>query len=189
MQGILKEIATTNVTKTVHTKAYESISPTRPELSQTGKVILITGGGTGVGLSIAQSFVHASADTIIILGRRQAVLEAATSQLEALTKTTGTSTKILSHTCDLVKQSDVEAFWKALAAQNIVVDVLVHSAAKFTEPKPLLELGADEVWSQIEANAKAPLYFTEKFCKQENDKLDKQKVCTSIQRLTLVESS
>ena len=170
MQQTLKAIVVTNVTKTVHHKAYPAVSPARPELSQAGRVVLITGGGTGVGFSIAQSFVRASADTVIILGRRPSVLEAAASRLEAEAKATRTNTKITTRACDLVKQEDIEALWNDLAAQNIMVDVLVHSAAKFTEPKPLLELGADEVWSQIEANGKAPLYFTEKFCAQKTDK-------------------
>jgi hypothetical protein len=34
----------------------------------------------------------------------------------------------------------------------------------------LLELGADEVWSQMEVNAKSPLYFVEKFYKQGGEK-------------------
>ena len=170
MQQVLKAVAATNVTTTVHRKAYPAVSPTRSELSQAGRVVLITGGGTGVGFSIAKSFVRASADTVIIIGRRQSVLETAASRLEAEAKATGTNTKITTRACDLVKQEDIEALWNDLAAQNIMVDVLLGNAAKFTEPKPLLELGADEVWSQIEANAKAPLYFTEKFCAQKSDK-------------------
>ena len=50
------------------------------------------------------------------------------------------------------------------------MDVFVNNAAKFTEPKPLLELGSDEIWSQIEVNVQAPLYFTEKFCAQSSQK-------------------
>ena len=170
MQEMLKQLAATNVTKTVHRKAYPAVSPTRPELSQAGRVVLVTGGGTGIGFSIAQSFVRASADTVIIIGRRQSVLETAASRLQAEAKAVGTNTKITTRACDLVKQADIEALWNDLATQNITVDVLVHSAAKFTETKPLLELGADEVWSQMEANAKAPMYFTEKFCAQICDK-------------------
>ena len=170
MQQVLKEMAATNVTKTVHQKAYPAVSSTRPELNQAGRVVLITGGGTGVGFSIAQSFVRASADTVIIIGRRQSVLETAASRLEAEAKAAGTKTKITTRACDLVKQEDIEALWNDFADQNMIVDVLVNNAAKFTETKPLLEIGADEVWSQIEANVKAPLYFTEKFCAQKSDK-------------------
>lgn len=57
-----------------------------------------------------------------------------------------------------------------MAAQGITIDVFVANVAKFTEPKSLLELGANEVWSQIEANVKSPLYFSEKFYAQPSEK-------------------
>jgi NAD(P)-dependent dehydrogenase (short-subunit alcohol dehydrogenase family) len=163
---VLNDIRYTNVTKTVHTKPYDAISPTRPELSQAGKTILITGGGTNVGLAIAHSFVRASAQTVIVVGRRIDVLEAARAKLEA----EGTATKIIARACDLVKTSDIDALWKYLSDEGITVDVLVSNAAKFTEPKPLMELGFEEVWSQVDANLKAPMYLTDRFYKQAGDK-------------------
>ena len=170
MQEALKALAATNVTKTVYQTAYPAISSTRPELNQAGRVVLISGGGTGIGLSIAKSFVRASADMVIIIGRRQSVLKAAASQLEAVAKEAGTGTNNIHRTCDLVKREDIEALWKDLAAKNIVVNVFINNAAKFTDLKTLSQLGADEIWSQIDANFKGPLYFTEKFCAQDTDK-------------------
>jgi len=136
-------------------------------------VILITGGGTGVGFSIARSFIKASAATVIIIGRRADVIATAVDNLEKEAKTSGTNTKVIGKTCDVVNMAEVEAFWKYLAAQGITVDVFVANAAKFTEPKPILELGADEIWSQMEVNAKSPLYFVDKFYAQptENQKV------------------
>lgn len=53
-----------------------------------------------------------------------------------------------------------------LSAKGITVDVLVANVARFTEPKPIFELGSDEVWSQLEVNVKSHLYFTEQFYSQ-----------------------
>jgi hypothetical protein len=58
---LFKLLLHTEITKTVHRDVYPAISPSRPELSQAGRVVLVTGGGTGVGHSIARSFVRASA--------------------------------------------------------------------------------------------------------------------------------
>lgn len=69
-------------TKTIHRSSYPAISPTNPANSASDKVILITGGGSGVGFGIAESFVKASAKAVIILGRRESVLSQAKSQLE-----------------------------------------------------------------------------------------------------------
>lgn len=180
---LLTSLAETNVTKTIHRKAYPAILPSRPELSQAGKVVLIPGGGTSVGLSIARGFVQASADTVIIIGRRGDVLATAASQLEAEAKSTGTNTKIVHRTVDILNLAQVDAFWKELAAQNVIIDVWVANAAKFTQPKPLLELGVDEVWSQVEVNAKSPLYFAERFYAQPGDK---QKVICPLTRIVLI---
>lgn len=133
-------------------------------------MVLVPGGGSGVGLSIARSFVRASASTVIILGRRAEVLASTAADLEAEAKAASTDTKIIARVCDVVDLAQVETFWKGLKKEGVIVDVFVNNVAKFTEPKPLLELGADEVWSQMEVSAKSPLYFVEKFYKQGGEK-------------------
>jgi NADPH:quinone reductase-like Zn-dependent oxidoreductase len=58
-------------TSTWHTKTYQSISPTRPELSAKGKTVVVTGGGTGIGAETARYFAEAGASRIAIFGRRE----------------------------------------------------------------------------------------------------------------------
>lgn len=170
LQGLFDQLVTTDVTKPSHRELYPALSPSKPEFSQAGRTVLITGGGTTVGYAIGRAFVQASAKTVIIIGRRAEVLESAKTRLESEAKAAGTKTNIIAQTCDVTNMPEVEKFWKGLAADGITVDVFVANAAKFTEPAPILELGADEVWSQVETNAKAPLYFAEKFNKQLGDK-------------------
>src|SRR4051812_3096366 len=85
----------TQFTKITHHSPYPTISPTRPELSQAGKTVFITGGGTGVGFAIAKGFILASAATVIINGRRADVLEAAGAKLQNEAAEIGKPTKIL----------------------------------------------------------------------------------------------
>lgn len=174
LQEMVRQLLETNVTTKRHRALYPTINPTRPELSQANQVVLVTGGGTGFGYGIAEAFVLALADTVVIIGRRVDVLEEAATKLEALAKTHESPTKILKYGCDITNPVDVQKVWDDLASKKLTVDALVSNVAKFTEPKPLMELGADEVWSQVEVSLKAPLYFTEKFCAQPGDK---QKVC------------
>lgn len=164
------QLRETNVTKTIHRQLYPAISPHRPELSQARKVVLVPGGGTGVGYSIARSFVQASADTVILIGRRLNILEDAAAKLEEEAKKSNTNTKIIKQACDVTNFNETRAFWDSLTAKGITVDVLIANVAKGTEPKPIFELGSDEVWSQLEVNVKSHLYFTEQFYSQTNEK-------------------
>jgi NAD(P)-dependent dehydrogenase (short-subunit alcohol dehydrogenase family) len=166
---VLNGIRATNVTKTVHDSTYDAITVTRPELSQAGKAILITGGGTGAGLAMAKAFIGASAATILIVGRRAEVLEKARAELEDEAKALGKSPRIIARSCDIAKDSDADALWQFFADEKIVVDVYVANAAAFQEPQPLLEMGTKTVWSFFETNVRSPMYFTEKFCKQPGD--------------------
>lgn len=164
------ELTETNITKKTHRGPYPALTLSRPELSQAGKVVLVPGGGTGVGFAISRAFVQAAADTVIIVGRRAEVLATAASRLEQEAKAASSKTKTMTRTVDVVSLLEVEAFWSDLAAKGITVDVLVANVAKFTEPKPILELGADETWSHFEVNVKSPMYFVEKFHAQPNKK-------------------
>ena len=178
LERVLAQIRQTNVTKTTHREPYAAISPTRPELSQAGRAVLITGGGTGAGLAMAKAFIRASAATIIIIGRRADVLEAARLRLVGEAKVASTGTDIITQACDVTNFVEVDALWEGFAEKGIVVDVYIANAAKFTEPKPILELCTEEVWNQVETNVKSPLYFAEKFHAQAGFEPDKQKVST-----------
>jgi NAD(P)-dependent dehydrogenase (short-subunit alcohol dehydrogenase family) len=175
------DLVDTDFTDTVHRTEYPAISPMRPELSQAGRAVLITGGGTGIGKSIAQHFVRASAATIIIVGRRLEVLETAAAELEQEAKSAKSPSKIIARRCNVTNTLDIKTLWDELAEKKLAIDVLVLNAAKFTLPAPLLELGADEIWSQIEANVKGPILLTEHFMKQNHRK---QKVNITSSEIT-----
>lgn len=170
MDEMFAQLRETNVTKTIHRRLYPAISPNRPELSQAGKVVLIPGGGTGVGYGIARSFVQASADAVILIGRRVNILEEAAAKLEEEAKKSNTNTRIIKQACDVTNLNETRAFWDSLTAKGITVDVLIANVAKGSTPESIFELGSDEVWSQMEVNVKSHLYFTEQFYSQPNEK-------------------
>jgi NAD(P)-dependent dehydrogenase (short-subunit alcohol dehydrogenase family) len=160
----------TDFTSTIHRTAYPAISPTRPELSQAGRTVLITGGGTGIGKSIAEHFLLASAATVVIVGRRLEVLQSAAAELTQKAQAAKSPGTVIARQCDVTSKKDLVTLWDGLAKQGLLVDVLILNAAKFTEPKPLLEIGSDEIWSQVEANFHGPLLLTERFMKQNEGK-------------------
>jgi NAD(P)-dependent dehydrogenase (short-subunit alcohol dehydrogenase family) len=87
-----------------------------------GRRILITGGGTGIGLSVGRRFLSLGAD-LVICGRREQVLAEAS---ESLARETGG--KISYKTCDVRDPAEVEALidW---AWGDRPLDGLVNNAA------------------------------------------------------------
>ncbi|KAM0270456.1 hypothetical protein ACHAQH_009413 [Verticillium albo-atrum] len=145
------------LTNAYHREPYPAISPTREALSKTGRTILIAGGSTGIGYSIAQSFAVAKATQIIILGRRQNVLDEAVARLAGEHPTV----KVIGRTCDIADGKAINDLWASLAWDGILVDVLVPCGAKVWPPHTVLGLGTESIWDGFVTNAKAPLHLTE----------------------------
>lgn len=168
----------TDMTKKVHRTAYPAISPLRPELSQAGNTVLVTGGATNIGLAITKAFVQAGAKRVIIVGRRAAVLESAKEEIlaEATKNNTNGNNKnnnqqveVMTRSVDLTDGAAVRQLWAGLAQAGVAVDVLVLNAAQPGAFQSLLDMGADAVWERMEANVHGPLLMAELLAKQIND--------------------
>jgi NADP-dependent 3-hydroxy acid dehydrogenase YdfG len=155
--------------KTLHKKPYPAISPLRPELSQAGRTVLITGGSSGIGFAIARAFAQASAFHVIITGRRETVLADAVSRLKAENENPN-STLITGLVSDMSDPQDVEKLWGGFKSKGIVVDVLVLNAMKLGELKPILQAGVESTWSAFETNVRGLLDYAVRFHQQGGEK-------------------
>ncbi|KAJ2992201.1 hypothetical protein NUW58_g2245 [Xylaria curta] len=151
------------LTDPVHNNTYAAISPLRPELSQAGKTILISGGSSGIGYGIARGFIKASAARVIIIGRRAEVVFKATENL----KQEAHKTDIIGIPCDISTKAAVEALWGRFKLERIAIDVLVLNAVTFPPSKPLRGLGIESLWELFDTNVRAQLQMSEAFYRQE----------------------
>ncbi|MDZ7848614.1 MAG: SDR family oxidoreductase [Owenweeksia sp.] len=102
-----------------------------------GKVIAITGGGTGLGRSMGTYFLTLGA-TLAICGRREEVLKKAARQMEE-----ETGGAVLPVVCDVRDYGQVENFLEKILAHFGHVDVLLNNAAgNFISPTERLSPGA-----------------------------------------------
>ncbi|KAL2155759.1 hypothetical protein VTH82DRAFT_501 [Thermothelomyces myriococcoides] len=149
--------------KTFHKKPYPAVSPSRPELSQAGRTILIAGASTGIGFAIARAFVQASASHVILTGRREAILADAISRLKEEAKG---GTTVSGFVSDVSNPQDSEKLWNDFGAQGIVVDVLVLNAMNMGQVGPLLQAELGATWKAFETNVRGLLDYAQRFSKQ-----------------------
>ncbi|OKO69715.1 oxidoreductase [Bradyrhizobium sp. NAS80.1] len=88
------------------------------------KVVVISGGGTGIGLASARYFAERKAH-VVILGRRNAVLDEAA---KAISRDFPSAPKVLVLTGDLASSDQVEAIRANLSERFPAIDVLVNAA-------------------------------------------------------------
>jgi NAD(P)-dependent dehydrogenase (short-subunit alcohol dehydrogenase family) len=105
--------------------------------SLAGRVALITGGGTGIGLEIARCMVAAGA-TVIITGRRESVLQESAADL-------GEGAHFVVN--DVSDLSGTDALIEQIEAEHGPLDILVNNAG-INMKKPALEV-TDEDFSRI----------------------------------------
>jgi NAD(P)-dependent dehydrogenase (short-subunit alcohol dehydrogenase family) len=148
---------------TLHHSTYPAISALRPELSQAGKTVLITGGGTGVGFSIAQGFASAGAAKIILAARRQDVLDNASKKLTAEFP----AVEVLVHPLDVSDGESIAALWAWLEGHGLVVDVLVLNAGIASPPVTVGNMGHKNIWEFYKVNVYGHVMLSDYFIKQE----------------------
>lgn len=139
-----------SLTTTWHNKSYASISPTRPALSAKGKVVFITGGGSGIGKATAIAFAQAGAKIIAIFGRRVEKLKSAAQEISGA----NSSTSVITVSVDLSKRAEVDkAFAQAVAqADATAVDIFVSNAGVLQELGPVAGYKEDDFRRGLELN-------------------------------------
>ena len=88
-----------------------------------GKVVLVTGGSSGIGLAAAHKFAEAGAITLIC-GRDQAKLD------EACAEAQGKGYQFMAYATDIADMADCDRFVKQVIADHGGVDFLVNNAGR-----------------------------------------------------------
>ncbi|KAI1308079.1 NAD(P)-binding protein [Xylaria venustula] len=151
-------------TKTIHNDTYPAISPFRPEVSQAGKTVLITGGATGIGFATARAFAQAGATTIIIASRREALVKESAIKLSA--EFASSNLTVLGLKCDVSNIDETNDLWASLEADGIVVDVLVLNAGLPSAQGSILKTDIDTAWGNFLVNVRGHLHFSQKLYSQ-----------------------
>lgn len=91
----------------------------------------MTGGGSGIGKSIASAFTTAGARAVILLGRTKQTLESAAQELS---EQAGTGALIRYFTADVRDTEAIAQVFKTVRAEVGPIDVLVSNAGYLSKP-------------------------------------------------------
>ncbi|TCN29353.1 SDR family oxidoreductase [Sinorhizobium americanum] len=107
-----------------------------------GKIALVTGGGSGIGLGLARR-LSGEGYRLVITGRRPDVLEKAAAEIAV--ESGGVVRAI---TCDVGDPGQVASLFEAIHTEFGRLDLLVNNAGSSVPPVPLEEVTFDQ-WSGI----------------------------------------
>ena len=133
-----------SLTSEWHNDTYPAISPTNPSLSVTGKTIVVTGGGSGIGRETARAYAEAGAAHVAIMGRTQSTL----SETKEIIGTEYPKTDVTTHVADITDECAVGEAARSIGAW----DVLILNAAKILAPNSIDKTSLGEWWSVCEVS-------------------------------------
>ncbi|KAK4865396.1 hypothetical protein LT330_009507 [Penicillium expansum] len=141
-----------------HTTAYQSISPSRPELSAKGKTLVVTGGGTGIGSETARHFAEAGISRIALLGRREQPLLDTKASIEK----TFPGVEVFVAPTDVTDKTQVDAAFAKFAGDGSI-DILVSGAAVIGPQDQVGNVDNDKFLDAIHVNLQGSLAVAQAF--------------------------
>ncbi len=115
-----------------------------------GKIVLITGGGTGIGAEVARHLAAKGA-SVAVAGRRKEKLDEIVGQIA------GAGGRARAYQLDVVKKAQFEAVVSAIVEEFGKLDVIINSAG-LMPIRPMAEVNTDEWDAMIDINLKGTLY-------------------------------
>ncbi len=125
-----------------------------PEFDLTGRVALVTGGGTGIGRAIALLLAERGAD-VAVVGRRLEPLEKTVADIEALGR------RALTVPASVRKVGEVQAAVAKVADHFGRIDILVNNAGGAHGHVPLAKLDPEKWDRDIQLNLSAAMYCSQ----------------------------
>ncbi|HZT83297.1 MAG TPA: SDR family oxidoreductase [Gemmataceae bacterium] len=116
----------------------------------TGKTVLVTGGGSGIGLATARALLEEGA-RVAIAGRTEARLREAAASL-------GGGDRLLARAADVTDPAQAEALVRAVAERFGPPDILVNNAGANVKERSLAELTPESWRYLVAANLDGAFY-------------------------------
>ncbi|KAF7550349.1 hypothetical protein G7Z17_g5777 [Cylindrodendrum hubeiense] len=146
--------------KTLHQTSYPAISPKRPELSTKGKNALITGGGSGIGAAIAQSFAQSGITNLALLGRTEKSLLEKKNEIEVLSPGTTVWTYVVDVTDAKATSSAVQSFATSIHGK---IDILIANAGYLSSLNTIADSDPEDWWQGFDITVRGNFNLLQAF--------------------------
>jgi NAD(P)-dependent dehydrogenase (short-subunit alcohol dehydrogenase family) len=123
-------------------------------LGLTGKIAVVTGGGTGLGQQIAIGLAEAGSD-IVICSRKLERCQEAAQRIRAL------GVKALAFRCDLNREEEIDSVVKAAMKEFGKIDILINNAGR-TWGKSMEDLELENWRKVMDVNVTGTFLFSQK---------------------------
>ncbi|KAH7403405.1 hypothetical protein BKA64DRAFT_776861 [Cadophora sp. MPI-SDFR-AT-0126] len=147
-------------TKTFHTSSYPTSNPSNPAISTAGKVVVITGGGSGLGVTThSPRLRRVRMNQLSLLGRTPSTLLSTKTSLQTLHPTI----QVLTFTADITSLPSLTHALSTTASTLGPIDTLVSNAAYCPDPSPIGTGPVDEWFRGMEVNVRGNLHLVQIF--------------------------
>lgn len=128
-----------------------------------GKVVVITGGGSGIGASIAKAFAAGGSTKVAIISRTERKLLATKYAIEKEFQ----GTEVLAMPADITNAKQVDDAFLTISQAFGKINVLVCNSASMPGPHPVLSPSFDvqDWWAAFNTNILGTLYTVKGFAK------------------------
>ena len=129
------------------------------------KTIIISGGGTGIGFSIASAFVAHGAN-VVITGRRENVLKKAISQIKE--DSSLSEKNMIYYKCDMSDEKSVSELFQMVKEKFNKIDIVVNNCGAWRLQK-IQDINEDDIEYHFNNNFKATILgtkFSSIFCEK-----------------------
>jgi NAD(P)-dependent dehydrogenase (short-subunit alcohol dehydrogenase family) len=124
-----------------------------------GKVAIVTGAGTGIGVGFCESLVEAGASVVISYNSNSEGAERLATRLRE------SGGAVLVRRCDVREYSQVEELTRATMDEFGRIDILINNSG-ITEPHSLLEMTPDEWDKTLNVNLRGAFFCTQLAARQ-----------------------